>query len=288
MKDVGKATAPLRITEDPRSDTRSREGSRLLAFFSLVFVLSIPFWLLGGGRLPLPMNLSASALMFVCPFVAAAILAFTDEGRRGIVRLLKRALDYETIKNKAWYLPIVFVLPVVYSLSYGVMRLKGRQLPEPDIPVLAIPIFLVVFFIAAIGEEVGYMGYAADRMQRRWSALASAVILGAVWGLLHVIPDIQNGHGVAWIASQRAVYSVALRVLIMWIYNNTGGSVFAAILFHDTDNASVSLFPNGGSHYDPAVTGVIAAMAAAFVTFLWGAKTLARYRYRADERRVAR
>jgi hypothetical protein len=56
------------------------------------------------------------------------------------------------------------------------------------------------------------------------------------------------------------VYAVALRILIVWLYNNTGKSAY-------------------GSYYDPAVTGAIAVIAAAIVTFLWGSRTLARYRY---------
>jgi hypothetical protein len=56
------------------------------------------------------------------------------------------------------------------------------------------------------------------------------------------------------------VYAVALRILIVWLYNNTGKSVY-------------------GSYYDPAVTGAIAVIAAAIVTYLWGSRTLARYRY---------
>jgi CAAX protease family protein len=55
---------------------------------------------------------------------------------------------------------------------------------------------------------------------------------------VHVAPDLQGHHTWAWIAGQRR-FSVVLRVLIVWLYNNTGRSVFAAILFHDMDNVSV-------------------------------------------------
>ena len=131
----------------------------------------------------------------------------------------------------------------------------------------------------AVGEEAGWMGYVVDPMQDRWSALTTGIVLGAVWGVFHAIPDIQANHGPAWIAWQHGVYAVALRILIVSLYNNTAKSVFAAVIVHDTDNVSWSLFPNFGSHYDPPVTGAIAAVAATTVTFLWSAKTLARYRY---------
>jgi uncharacterized protein len=45
------------------------------------------------------------------------------------------------------------------------------------------------------------------------------------------------------------------------------------------NNLSYALFPNYGSHWNPAVTGVITSIAAVIVTFLWGSRTFARYRY---------
>jgi CAAX protease family protein len=256
-----------------------------LKFFVLVYALAIPFWLLGAFAnrgLPLPMELPVGALMFVVPLTAALILVYREEKMRGVRRLLHRVFDYRRIKRRIWYLPIVFLLPAIYLLSYWVMVLMNRPLPEPDISLLAIPALVVVFFIAATGEEGGYMGYAVDPMQERWSALTTAIVIGLLWGVLHMVVDFEGDHGLVWIAWQRGVYDVVLRILIVWIYNNTGRSLFAAILFHDTDNVSVNLFPNDGSHYDPAFTGTITAITAAIVTLLWGAKTLAWYRFSAS------
>jgi hypothetical protein len=93
------------------------------------------------------------------------------------------------------------------------------------------------------------------------------------------VPDIEGHRTLAFIAGQRFLYSVVLRILIVWLYNNTGKSLFAAILFHDMVNVSEFSFPNYGSYYDPIITGTIIAITAVIVTFLWGSKTLARYRY---------
>ncbi len=38
------------------------------------------------------------------------------------------------------------------------------------------------------------------------------------------------------------------------------------------------MFPNHGSHYDPRMSGPILAIAAVIVAFVWGPRTLARYR----------
>jgi membrane protease YdiL (CAAX protease family) len=256
-----------------------------LKFFALVFALALPFWLLGAiaehFSIGLPFNLPVSALMFVCPLIAALILVSREEPPGGISRLLKRVFDYKRIRHKIWYVPIIFLLPGIYLLSYAVQRLMGRPLPEPHIPFLLIPLLFVVFFIAAACEETGWMGYAVDPMQERWSALTTGILLGVVWTIWHVVPDLQAHQTWAYIAGQR-FYSVVLRILIVWLYNNAGKSVFAAVVFHDMDNVSVySLFPNAGSQYDPAITGAFTAITAVIVTFLWGPKTLAHYRYAA-------
>jgi len=132
----------------------------------LVFALAIPFWLIGamaGRGLPLPMNLPLSALQAFCPLVAALILVYREDGLGGAKRLLKRIFDYKKIEPKIWYVPIISLLPFIYLMSYGVMRLMGLPLPdEPQIPYLTIPILLVVFFTAAASEEVGWMGYAVE------------------------------------------------------------------------------------------------------------------------------
>lgn len=115
-------------------------------FFLLVFALSIPFWLVGSMAkqgLPLPINLPVSALMFVCPLIAALILVYRENKLDGIKQLLKKTLDYRRIKPKIWYLPILLLMPVIMLLSYGVMRLIGRPLPEPQIPFPAIPLFFL-------------------------------------------------------------------------------------------------------------------------------------------------
>lgn len=257
-----------------------------MRFFLLVFALAVPFWLLGAlvdRRLAVGMTLPVSSLQFVSPLIAALVLIHHEEGRPGVGRLLRRLVDLRSIRLK--WLPVVLVLvPAIYVLSYVAMRLLGRPLPEPRISWMTVPVLLAAYFVAAVGEEGGWSGYALDPMQRRWNAVGAGVVLGLLWGLLHVVPDLQARRDAAWIVWQRGIYDVGLRVLIVWIYNITAGtrshntarttenSVLATILVHDTDNVSASLFPNDGSHYDPAFTGVMTAVTAVVVVLLWRAE----------------
>jgi membrane protease YdiL (CAAX protease family) len=129
--------------------------------------------------------------------------------------------------------------------------------------------------VGAVGEEVGWSGYATDRMLSRWSALEAGILLGCVMAVWHIVPLVQAHRPATWIAWW-CLSAVATRVLMIWIYNNTGGSVFATILYHDMDNVSWLMFPNFGSHYDPRIAGLILALAAVIVTLGWGPRTLTR------------
>jgi uncharacterized protein len=251
-------------------------------FFLLTFALTAPIWLVGilARRLSigLPFNLPISIFGILCPLIAALILVGREEGRSGIRRLLRRILDRSGIAPKVWYAPIILLLPLIYLLSYIVMLIMGRSLPEWSFPLLALPVILVFFFVLAAAEEAGWMGYAYDPLQERSNALTAALVLGVVWAAWHIPGDLIANQPLDWIVGQR-VYAIALRVLIVWLYSNTGKSILAASIFHGLDNVSFALFPNMGSHYDPAIIATLTAIATVIVTYLWGPQTLARYRF---------
>ena len=215
--------------------------------------------------------------MTFCPLIAAVILTYRENATAGVIALLRRSFDYKRISATVWYAPIVLLMPGLFVLAYGLMRLVGLPLPTPQFPVLAALVMFLAFFVAALGEEVGWSGYVMDPMQVRWNALQASIFLGLVWATWHIVPIAQTHRSPAWIAWQ-CLTLVATRVLFVWLYNNTGKSVFAATLFHASGNVCYFLFPNYGSHYDPRITGLIMTFAAAAVAVVWGPRTLARYR----------
>ena len=215
--------------------------------------------------------------MFVCPVTAALILVYRENKTTGVTELLKRSFDYKRIRAKIWYVPIILLMPGVMVFSYGLMRLMGVALPTPQFTVLAALALFLAFFIAALGEELGWSGYVIDPMQDRWNSLQTSILLGLVWAAWHIVPYLQAHRSLAWIAWQ-CLFTMAVRVLLVWLYNNTGKSVFAATLFHAMRNVSIFLFPIYGSYYDPRIAGLITTFAAVLVTVVWGPQTLARCR----------
>ena len=265
---------------------KSSKNKSPLKFFIIVYGLSIPLWLI-----EMMMDVKRSALNFsvtdilaaFTPLIAATILVYKEEGRIGINKLFKRIFDFNGIKKKAWYVPIIFLPFALYLLIFIIIYLMKLPLPSTfDIPFKSIPFLFMLFFIGAICEEIGYMGYAIYAMQERFGALKASVFMGILWAIWHYPSIIQQGHGLIWIA-WATLGTVAVRVLIVWIYNNTGKSLFACILFHTMLNIGRPLFPQDDMHNPlvdyPYIHYSVIAIIASIVVFLWGSKTLARYRY---------
>ena len=207
-----------------------------LKFFLLVFALSTPFYVFGAlTGFSLTPDLPVSVLMVVVPATAAAILLYREQGNAGVIALFKRSLDYKRIKTRIWYAPIILLKPSIVLLTYALLRVTGLPPPMPQFRILVSFGMFALFFIAALGEELGWSGYAIDRMQDRWKPISASILLGLIWAVWHFIPLIQVGRSPAWIAWW-SLGTVATRVLMVWIYNNTVKSVFAVALYHAVDN----------------------------------------------------
>ena len=237
---------------------QNNNNKSVFIFFVLVFVLSIPFWVL-GAILPIQIlpGLPISALGAFSPALAALILTYKNEHLSGVLQLLRRSLDYKRITKKTWYLAIVLINPAIAVLAYGIMRAVGKSLPNPAPLTLAIFSVFILFFIAALGEEIGWSGYATEPLLHNWGIIATGILLGLVWAVWHFIPLLQVHRSFEWIAWW-SLGTISLRMIMVWIHTYSGKSVFAAAVFHAMINLCWQLFPNNGSYYDPRVFGLIA------------------------------
>jgi len=257
-----------------------------LKFFLIVYGLSIPLWILETmidvKGLPLDIPITDIVAAFT-PLMAACILIYKEEGRNGITKLFKRIFDFSRITKKLWYVPVILLPLLMYILVFIIIHFT--RLPFPSIlhiPFSSIPVLFLFFFLGAVAEETGYMGYAIDPMQKRFGALSASILMGIPWAVWHYPSIIQQGHNATWIA-WGTLGTISVRVLIVWIYNNTGKSLFACILFHTMLNVGRPLFPRDETHNPlvdyPYIHYAVFALVAVVIVILWGSKTLVRFRF---------
>ncbi len=244
-----------------------RDRGSVAAFFALVYVFAIPFWILGAGTgaFLLP-GLPIAALEFVCPVLAALVVVYRSQGSTGARRFLVRALDYGRAPSWLWYPAAIAVLPAVSVVAYFVLRETGAALPAPDFAVSQTLGLVAVFLVGAIGEELGWSGYATEPLISMLGLFGGTLLLGAVWALYHVVPLLQAHRSLAWIGWW-ALGTLALRFIIAWFYLSAGRSVFVASLVHMAGNVAWQLFPVHGSYFDPRINALLCC-ATAFLLYV--------------------
>lgn len=272
------------FSRQPLMEAKSLKKGSLLTFFVLLFGLSIPCWTLGAiYDVDIFPGFKLFQLPLAMPMVAALILVYLENGRRGLVNLLKRTYDFRNIKPEIWYLPILFLFPSIAFLNYLMVRASGASIPSPHLSVITFLGYSTVFFMT-YAEEIGLTGYAVDRMQQRYSAVTAGLLLGVVWAVYHIPGFILSGYYLTGWIFWHAIYTIASRVLFVWIYNNAGQSLFSMALLHWSFGLFWSLWPQDNLQravpfYDPYICAVVAVLYVAIVIWLWGAETLRDFRF---------
>jgi membrane protease YdiL (CAAX protease family) len=105
-------------------------------------------------------------------------------------------------------------------------------------------IVLLPLIIIAVGEEYGWRGYALPGLQRRYSALAAALIVGVVHWIWHYPPSlIDTGVPLDTPFWLFGLFVVAWSVMMTSIFNASTGAVGLMILFHFASNAAFVFMP---------------------------------------------
>ena len=126
-----------------RSDNRS-----VRTFVLLLFGLSIPLWALGAlYDVQLFPGLNLFQLPLAMPMVAALTLIYRDNGKSGVLALLKRTYDFRNIKPKLWYVPILLLYPSIGLIDVWILRLSGTSIPSPHFSLAILLGYSTVFFM---------------------------------------------------------------------------------------------------------------------------------------------
>jgi uncharacterized protein len=219
-----------------------------LKYFVLAFVFTWALWVpaaLEARDLISPLPVPAGFLGVFGPMVAAIVVTALEGGRAGLRSLLGRVVRWRVAP--IWY-AVAILGPLVLTLGAIALHvLLGGQPPSIGLLIRTLPTLVIyivyMMLIVALGEEVGWRGYALPALQARYSALLASLILGVLWALWHLPqffnPDTlySNLPFVLFLA-----YIVPFAVLITWVFNSAGGSVLMAILMHAVMNASAVLW----------------------------------------------
>ena len=224
-----------------RLDTRA-----LVGFFVLAYALS---WLwvipLAAAHLVVqrgvgwPTHLPA----LLGPAIAAVAVTAWTMGRSGLRDLGARVVLWRVPLR--WWL--VAVSPVVF-LGLGLIAMAAAGKAPPSVgdfgrfsgtPAIGLAGVLLLIFVGALGEETGWRGYALPQLQRRFTPLASSLILALLWFGWHlpqflVIATYRDFAPAGYVGMFLGLACGA--VVLTWLYNRSGGSILLVAVWHGLYN----------------------------------------------------
>jgi membrane protease YdiL (CAAX protease family) len=261
----------------------------LISFFVLTYIVTWSLWLplvISGDRVPGPLGFVLAPLGSLVPSTLGVVFVGLLGGRSGVRTLLGRLIHARI--GLRWYLAAL-ALTMLAPLAVGVSILMGGDTPVVDRSIFGI-LFLFAFMIfpgSALGEELGWRGFALPRMQARNSALKASLIIGVLWGLWHLpLWLIGRESNPISLYVPFVIAVIATSVICTWLYNNTGGSLFIIVLYHAAINLPITVLitPLGSQQAQPFLIYVaLTAAAAVIVVIATGSENLSRTTHRQIE-----
>jgi len=216
----------------------------VLSLFVLALIFGVaPLAAVATGLLPQGFAQLGALSASLAGIVVAAV-----EGRKGGVReLLGRFLIWR-VGIQWWAFALLFtVIPSVAAL-YLFSLFGGPTVDWSGLGPLysVVPMILMLTIFAGMGEEFGWRGFAMPRLQARYNALVSSIIIGVLWGLWHIPLFLVEGTtqynwrldaGLIPAVLGYTVFLIAWSIQYTWVFNNTKGSVLLAAVVHGAGNA---------------------------------------------------
>jgi membrane protease YdiL (CAAX protease family) len=211
--------------------------------------------------------------------------------------MLRRVLIWR-VGTGYWLFAILFLVPA-FLLGSLVNRLfKGDPISLSTKPAFNIlPLFVVFFVVAGLGQELGWTGFLTPRLQARFGAFASSVIraiLVLIWHLPlliysgsqpHAFPSFPYG---PWIRQDGFLIAFSAMVMLTlpwsifytWMFNDTEGSLLLVAMLHGSEiwlpylMASMGISPNNLENYWGYA--LVMNLAAVIIVMVTGSQHLSR------------
>lgn len=263
------------------------ESAELAAYFGLTFAISWSCWLPAVFSNEGVDTHWVQTLVYAGiagPLIASVALLHLCGSRAQREDFRDRVSNLSRL-GPSWIVAIALIYPLLTMLAVGLDWVLSGHGPDmrPLLKLLSNPLYLAahLVLVLALGpfpEELGWRGYALDRLQVRWTALASSLLLGVAWATWHlplffVKGTYQNGLGFGglefWLFNLTAI---AASVLMTCVYNNNDRSVLSAIFVHAVLNLTrgVVILP---ATAELARTALLIALAFG-VVIVFGARTM--------------
>jgi uncharacterized protein len=220
------------------SSTKQKSDKPLIIFF--ILSLGLVFLLASFGIAEnygvLDLNIPIIPFLVIgswTPNIAAIlVLMFIIRKPGGVRNLFSRWTMWK--ESSFWYL--MALSPLLVAGIGAILYHIFDGAPPETTDAVTIPMLLSLLFLSlitgAMGEELGWRGFALPRLQVRVNALTASIVVGVIWGFWH-LPLWFTGLGWEDMSFWLFTYNcVAISVVMTWVCNNTKGNMVIITLLH--------------------------------------------------------
>ncbi len=228
----------------------------IATYFVLAFAISWgwTFLIIGpaslrGETFDISMVIRVAMLILTGPLIAGILSTYLVDGKDGLRDLWGRITRWRV--GVRWYVAALFTFPILILALLWTLSTFASTVFTPSLTAVGVMMGLFAGFM----EEVGWTGYAYPKLRSKHGVLRGALILGLLHGLWHIGPNYlfeASSLGVYWLPRFTVMWMVAMvamRIILVWIYENTD-SVLLAQLTHASSTGSLVIF--GPSPITPA------------------------------------
>jgi uncharacterized protein len=217
-------------------------ASFLIICYAINWAVVAPALRIQGG-LPFGLRLWESLGTIVGVALAAFLVVAAADGRAGLRDLASRCVRWRV--GVRWYLVALLAMPIAIPLTatvlFGMTPLHNLAGQWTLLATLLLPRLLVGIVLFNVAEEIGWMGFLQDRWQDRYGPLKASALVTVPFTLFHLpVFFVEEGLRVALVlVLVFVIIHFGARVVMAWLYNNTGRSVLLVGLFHSAFDATV-------------------------------------------------
>jgi len=200
------------------------------------------------------------------PGLSAIILSLLIKGKAGLRELFSPIRLWRV--GIQWYLIVLLYPTAIWLLARAIDVLFGQTYELKFMPIISyfgreqafmIPIAFISILPNTIGEELGWRGFALPKLQIKYNALSSSIILGLIWAIWHIPLWIALGRTGRALPTD-ALVTIGAAILYTWVYNSTGGSLLLVWVFHFATTATGYLLTPIPTYTDDIVGWIIVVL----------------------------
>jgi len=255
--------------------TRHPLASYFFVAYTVSWSIAVPLALQAQGVLSELLPRSLHYLTMFGPAAAALLITWLLHEPPGTAGHTER----RSVAHTTFWWTVGFGSPLLlFVIALVAARIAGQTPPAwrslghvnylPDLGLAAWGLWLAT----GVGEELGWRGFTLPRLQRTHSAMSSTLLLAIGWAGWHLpaffyVPSY-TAMGLR-ILPGFFLGVLAGAIVLTWLYNSSGGSVYAAALWHASFNF-VTASPNA--------SGLVAAVTSTLV-MIWAFVIIWRYEW---------